>query len=326
MDPHDAAERQICITRDVSAPSALVWEVLTRGDHLARWWGPSGFTTETHELDLRPGGRWRLTMHGPDGRAYLNHVVYDEVDPPRRLVLRYLVEPDAEPVLHVTTLTLAELSAGRTRVTLRLDFPTAELRRVAVERYGALDGGAQTLGRLAELLAALQGGDEPDDTFVLRRVLAAPVPLVWSAWTEAEHLLRWFHPEVWRLFVAELDLRVGGTFFYGMRGEGMAYMWGLWRFTEVEPPRRLSFLLSFSDPDRQITRAPWDALWPQDTETTLTLEPHAGIGGGTVLTLRQRPVGATDAERAQFRGGFASMREGWGQTLDQLAAFVVTPR
>ncbi|MCB9663210.1 MAG: SRPBCC domain-containing protein [Alphaproteobacteria bacterium] len=314
--------RNLTLSRELSAPRDLVWAALTTPEHLGRWWGPTGFRTETHGHDLRPGGMWHLTMHGPDGRAYPNHVVFDVVEPPERLVLRYVQESGQEAVHHVTTITLDALAPGRTRITLALRFPSAEACRDAVERYGAMEGGQQTLGRLAALLEGSSGDELPDATLVVRRVLAAPPELVWSVWTDADHLQRWFHPEVWTIFSAALDLRVGGSFHYGFRGPEMPETWGLWTFTEVDPPRRLRFDVSFADAARRLVPSPFGGAWPARVDTTVTLEPHAGLGRGTVLTLRSAPRGASAEEVEAFRAMLPSMDGGWGQTLEALGAYL----
>lgn len=53
-----ASDRELTITRILPAPRPLVWKVWTDPVHLARWWGPKGFSTTTREMDLRPGGIW----------------------------------------------------------------------------------------------------------------------------------------------------------------------------------------------------------------------------------------------------------------------------
>ena len=60
-------EREIASTRVFAAPRELVWKAWTDPKHIEQWWGPIGFTTTTKEFDLRPGGKWLHTMHGPDG-------------------------------------------------------------------------------------------------------------------------------------------------------------------------------------------------------------------------------------------------------------------
>ena len=61
------ADREIVATRIYGAPRELVWRVWTDPKHIAQWWGPQGFTNTIREMDVRPGGAWRFTMHGPDG-------------------------------------------------------------------------------------------------------------------------------------------------------------------------------------------------------------------------------------------------------------------
>ena len=80
------AGREIVITRLIAAPPELVFDAWTDPKQIGRWWGPNGFTTTTHSMDVRPGGVWRFVMHGPDGRDYQNKIVYREVKRPERLV------------------------------------------------------------------------------------------------------------------------------------------------------------------------------------------------------------------------------------------------
>src|SRR2546430_11151240 len=80
------SDREILLTRVFDAPRELVFKVWTDPEHVGRWWGPRGFTNTIHEMDVRPGGVWRFTMHGPDGVDYLNRIVFIEVARPERLV------------------------------------------------------------------------------------------------------------------------------------------------------------------------------------------------------------------------------------------------
>ena len=86
---HDAgtADREIVITRVVDAPRELVWQAWTEPGHLGRWRGPRAFTNPTCELDLRPGGAYRLVMRSPDGVDYPLKGFYREIVAPGRLVL-----------------------------------------------------------------------------------------------------------------------------------------------------------------------------------------------------------------------------------------------
>src|SRR5579863_6976594 len=101
------ADRELVFTRHFVAPRELVFEAWTNPQHVAQWWGPVGFTTTIHEMDVRPGGEWRLTMRGPDGTDYKNRIVFLEVAKPERLVYKHEPEKDTEPVNFETTVTFA---------------------------------------------------------------------------------------------------------------------------------------------------------------------------------------------------------------------------
>src|SRR5579859_3756698 len=147
-----AADRELVFTRLFDAPRELVFEAWTEARHLAHWWGPRGFKTTISEMDVRPGGVWRLVMRGPDGRDYNNRIVFLEVAKPERLVYKHDPEKGSEPVTFQVTVTFAG-QGGQTEVTMRMLFPSAAARDYVVKMYGAIEGAHQTLDRLAEQLA-----------------------------------------------------------------------------------------------------------------------------------------------------------------------------
>jgi uncharacterized protein YndB with AHSA1/START domain len=147
--------RSIIAVRVFDAPRDLVFTVWSDPRHLAHWWGPHGFRTTTHSFDMRPGGVWRFVMHGPDGRDYQNRITYEEVVRPERIVYRHGGGEDVEPVQFKTTVTFEAVkggSQGRTRITMRMDFPSAAERERVIKEYGADKGLEQTLSRLGEYL------------------------------------------------------------------------------------------------------------------------------------------------------------------------------
>ena len=81
------ADREIVITRVISAPRELVFEAFTEVRHLSRWWGPEGFTTTTRAFEFRVGGEWDFVMHGPDGTDYQEWISWTEIAPPERIAL-----------------------------------------------------------------------------------------------------------------------------------------------------------------------------------------------------------------------------------------------
>lgn len=161
--------------------------------------------------------------------------------------------------------------------------------------------------------------ESKDQEFVIARVFDAPRGLVFKAWTEREHLMRWFGPKGFTMLSARLDLRPGGVFHYGMRSPDGKDMWGKWTFREIVAPERLVIVNSFSDEKGGITRHPLSPDWPLETLSTTTFAEQAGR---TVLSLRWAPLNATAAERKAFAAGHAGMQQGWTGTMDQLAAYL----
>jgi uncharacterized protein YndB with AHSA1/START domain len=150
-DAMATSDREIVVTRVYDAPRELVWQAWTDREQVAQWWGPNGFTTTIHEMDLRPGGVWRFIMHGPDGADYNNKVAFIEVLAPERLL--YDHGGDEGEVEFRVTVTFDD-EGGKTRLTMRSVFPSREERDRVIEEFGALEGANQTLERLAAHLAS----------------------------------------------------------------------------------------------------------------------------------------------------------------------------
>ncbi len=148
----DSDPRSIIGTREFDAPRRLVFSAWTDPEHLAQWWGPSGFTTTTSSFDFRPGGIWRFVMHGPDGRDYQNRITFEEIVPPQRIVYRHGGGDDVEPVQFRQTVIFEDLG-GRTRITWRGEFPSAAERNRVIKEYGADKGLEQCMVRLADFVA-----------------------------------------------------------------------------------------------------------------------------------------------------------------------------
>jgi uncharacterized protein YndB with AHSA1/START domain len=141
------ADREIVISRVIDAPRELVFEAFTEVRHLSRWWGPEGFTTTTQSFEFRVGGAWEFVMHGPDGTDYTEWISWTEIAPPERIGLLHGESP-GDPNAFVSLLTF-EPDGAATRIEMRTAFPTKELRDEAADKYHAIEGGGQTLGKLA---------------------------------------------------------------------------------------------------------------------------------------------------------------------------------
>ncbi len=315
-EPQSTTDREIVISRVFDAPRELVWAAMTDPKQVVKWWGPRGFSTTIEEMDVRPGGTWKHVMHGPDGVNYPNHSVFQEVVKPERIVYSHGGHREGGPGVNFVATWSFEEEAGKTRLTLRQVFPSAAERDFVAKEFGAIEGGKQTLERLSEHLA--QSGAATKD-FILTRVFNAPRALVWKAWTDPEHLKKWFGPKGFTMPGCSMDLRPGGVFHYGLRSPQGHEMWGKWTFKEINPPEKLVLVSSFSDAQGGITRHPMSATWPLETLSTTTFTEEAGK---TTLTLRWSAYHATEAEQTTFDSAHAGMTQGWGGTMAQLEAYL----
>lgn len=144
-------DKEIYIEREFDAPRELLWEAMTNPKHVVNWWGPIGFTTTIEEMDFRVGGTWKHVMRGPDGAEYPNHSVFKEIVKPEKIVYQHAGHKKGGPgISFVSTWTFDELGKSKSRVSIRMIFPEAAKRDFVVKEFGAIEGGKQTLGRLAE--------------------------------------------------------------------------------------------------------------------------------------------------------------------------------
>ena len=147
----EPAERVLVIERLFDAPPALVFKMWTEVEHLARWWGPRGFTVLSYKADVRPGGAFRFGMRSPEGSEHWAQGVYREIAAPARLVFATAWEDAQGKPGHQTEVTLTFAAEdGGTRLTLH---------QAVFESTTARDlhegGWRSTLELLGEYLATL---------------------------------------------------------------------------------------------------------------------------------------------------------------------------
>jgi uncharacterized protein YndB with AHSA1/START domain len=145
------SDREVLLTRVVSAPRRLVFAAWTEPRHLQRWLtGPEGWTMPVCEIDLRPGGRWRYVYRKASGTEMTLTGSVLEVAPPERLVTTESWGPEWPET--VNTLVLTE-SEGRTTIALTITYVSKEARDAALAT-GAMDGMNRAFELLDELLDA----------------------------------------------------------------------------------------------------------------------------------------------------------------------------
>jgi uncharacterized protein YndB with AHSA1/START domain len=147
-DDADEISRQLAAIRVFDAPRELCFRVWTEPEHIAKWWGPRGFTNTVYQMDVRPGGTWLLAMHGPNGVDYISKSIYVEVVTPERLVLDHVSPPFRKVV------TFKEVG-NKTEITVRTIFESAALLEREIARVGADKGLQETLDCLGEYLSTL---------------------------------------------------------------------------------------------------------------------------------------------------------------------------
>lgn len=161
-----------------------------------------------------------------------------------------------------------------------------------------------------------------EQPFRITRTFDTPRALVWKAWTEREHLARWWGPKGFKVDIRSIDLRPDGVFHYGMLSANGQQHWGRFVYREIIAPERLVFVVSFADEKGVVTRNPWDANWPLQTLSTVTFTE---LEGKTTVTVEWVPLDATDIEKKTFYAGRESMRAGWTGTCDQLDEYLTRP-
>jgi uncharacterized protein YndB with AHSA1/START domain len=92
-----------------------------------------------------------------------------------------------------------------------------------------------------------QGVDIEGKVLTFTRTFDYPQEVVWAAFTESDHLRRWWGPEPWGVSDSNMDFRPGGSWHYAMQGPDGTKSWGLMLYKEIEPTSRLSYQDAFAD-------------------------------------------------------------------------------
>lgn len=300
---------EIVIIRVYDAPVKLVWEAWTDLKHVEKWWGPRGFTLTTKSRELKPGGKWIYTMHGPDGTDYPNVTTYHEVVKYEKLVYDHGGN-DERDKLFTVTVTFKEEN-GKTVMTMISTLPTAEDAQ-AMKQFIKHANGNSTWDRLGEYLESETSGK---DVFIYNRSFEADINTVFEMWINPEHLVRWMAPAGSTMSFIKLDIKAGGTSLWSMTtGEGQT-SYGKINYKEIKPPHLFVYTQNFCDKDGNILKAPFSPTFPDTLLTTVTFAEEGA--NETRVTLKWEIHGeATEVERQTFRDFRTNMMEGWGGSFN----------
>jgi len=295
----EAGERELVITRIIDAPPEAVYRAWTDPRQLALWFPPEHFTAPVCQLDVRPGGSLRIDMKGDDdagdfaGAVFPAVGVYREVVPNERLAFTLKGLEEGPPPMVLTTV-IFEDQGQRTKLTIHQTADTIADYEV-LRKIGATEGLRQSLDKLSALLDR----KAPDTTvsvtgrsLSLTRIFDAPRELVWKAYTDPAHIVKWSFAKDWESPFAETDLREGGSFRIGMRPadhseEGFVFA-GTYR--EIVKPSRIVQVIG----DGRVMTTTFD-----------------DVGGKTRLSLT-----------VEMSRGEEQERQGWTQILEHLATHV----
>ena len=153
---------------------------------------------------------------------------------------------------------------------------------------------------------------------VITRIFDAPRELVWKAWTDPEHVKRWWGPKIFNCPAAQIDFRVGGKFLFCMQSDSGPEMWqkGLWStgvYKEIVPMEKIVCTDCFADEKGNVVPAShynMEGNFPLEMLITVTFEKYQG--NKTKMTLRHAGIPAGE----HFKGA----NVGWNESLDKLAA------
>jgi len=301
---------EIKITRIYDAPVKAVWDAWTDPKQVAQWWGPRGFTITTHSKDLRPGGIWDYTMHGPDGTDWPNKTVYHEVVKHAKLVYDHGGNDDRPPMFKVTV--LFSETGGKTKMDMTMGLASpeaAEETRKIIKKHS----GNSTWDRLAEYLEK-QASDK--DMFFINRSFDVPIETMFEMWTNPEHVSKWMPPTGFTMKYIKADIRKGGSSSYSMTNGAMT-MYGRAEYLEITRPTRIVYTQQFCDEKGNISRHPKAPTWPETMLTTVTLADEGD--GQTRVTVKWEVYGkATAEEIAMFSAARGGMTMGWTGSFDKL--------
>lgn len=311
----NSKSNEIKITRIYDAPVEAVWDAWTDPEQTAQWWGPRGFTLTNHSKDLRPGGHWHYTMHGPDGTDYPNHTLYLEVEKHAKLVYDHGGYEDRPPLFRVTVL-FSEVD-GKTKMDMTMALATPEAAE-ETRKFIKKASGDSTWDRLAEYLDKETRGKE---RFVINRSFDAPLETMFEMWTTPEHVARWMPPTGFDMQYLRADIRAGGSSFYKMTNNKDVTMYGRAEYVEIRHPDRLVYLQQFCDDKEGMARHPMAPTWPAYMLTTVTFAEE-GPERTRVTVTWEAHGDVTNEELAVFLSARGGMTMGWTGSFDKLEALL----
>jgi len=140
--------KSLRLVRTFNAPIELMWEAWTKPEHIAQWYGPSGFTNTIHSMDFSEGGEWTFTMHGPDGTNYENRNIFREI-----IYLKKIVYEHTYP--HFFATIIFESEGDKTTIDWTVELDSAEMLEMVIRLNNAEEGHKQNMEKLEKYLLSM---------------------------------------------------------------------------------------------------------------------------------------------------------------------------
>lgn len=312
--PKENNSNQIVITRIYNAPVEVVWKAWTDVEQVSKWWGPRGFTITTHSKDLKPGGHWNYTMHGPDGVDYPNKTKYFEVIENSLLVYDHGANDNQPPLFRVRVEFIDQKNKTKMLMTMTLE---SAAKKAEVEKIIKSANGNSTWDRLGEYVEKISSGKEK---FIINRSFSAPQALVFKLWTDPDHIKQWLSPTGTEMQYIKADVREGGSAMYVMFGADYK-LYGKCQYKKIKAPELIIYTQQFCDESGKTTRHPMAPVWPESMLTTVTFSAETETS--TRLTIEWEIDGEyTEKELEAFILARGGMTQGWTGSLDKFEVYL----
>jgi uncharacterized protein YndB with AHSA1/START domain len=305
---------QLVIHRIFNAPVKSVWDVWTDPNKVAKWWGPRGFTITTKSKELKVGGKWIYTMHGPDGTHYPNITTYFVVDHLKQLEYDHGANENQKALFRVNVL-FSEIK-DKTHMHMTMTFESPHIAKEMSQFIKSANGNS-TWDRLGEYIEETCNNK---NVFILNRVFEAPIEVVLDMFTQAEHIVKWQPPIGFKMEFIEGRVQEGQSVFYVMGNDEFKF-YGRSTYQKILRPEFISFFQEFCNEKGENAKHPGAPNWPARWLTSVTFtSEEAGL---TRITLKSEIIDKhTSEELKTFIAERSGMTQGWNGSLDKLEAYI----
>ena len=306
---------ELFLARVYDAPLKMVWDAFTDPKQATNWWGPRGFTITTKSKDLKPGGQWVYTMHGPDGKDWPNIATYHEVEKYSRLVYDHGATETTPPLFRVTA-EFKEVGKNKTQFEMTMALATEEAAK-EIAKFIKAAGGNSTWDRFAEYLEKEQTKKE---IFVINRSFNTDINTMYKMWTDPDHFSKWLAPTGFSMQFIRAEVKPGGKSFYKMFNDDGFTMFGTVQYKEINPTK-LVYSQQFVDEKENISRHPGAPTWPESMLTTVMFTSEAE--NQTRVTIQWEVEGqCSQVELQAFIKERGGMTQGWTGSFDKLEEYL----